>query len=408
MDNDNVVSDAMNLTVEQFDALEVEGAGHEFGPVYRHRKALLVERIACGPEGKCVRRRLPRAVAATLAAACMALPAGAYAVATHADFLNGAFGVGWRESRPAVQSMQDHGGEKPSTPVVYPASEAVPVDPEEAGHILGDAVCDEPVNIAFPDGHELAITSAVRSETAMAYRFTLHRDGGVTCLEWDERTNNVASKGARVPFDAQASWSTAGDEFIYVDSDASTDDALVGYAYSVFGEPIAQGQPVPLTIYTCDVPFDEDHEEDQFHERTIGIPCTKVVASRALANESGGTVAVSPLGLDLDMRTLFVKPSNPDGYDMATGPFNVKAITIQMEDGKTYAVFDRSADLDNTLSLCGFDTRLSMAFNRLIDPVRVESVEVVATGAEDMDGLLGADGDWLPEADWPTRIVTYR
>lgn len=381
---------------------------HEFSAKYQERRQALIQeaQLASGRQrtasvSRTVSRLTYRAAAA-VAAVCIALPAAAWAITSHTDFFAGALGDGWRESQAGEQSYQDHDGEKPPTPVIYPASEVVQLDVETAEALLGDAVCDEPVSISSPDGHELTITSAVRSENTLVYRFTLHRDGGVTCLQWDEHTNNVASKGAQTPLDAQFSWAAGGDEFVYVDPNASTSDTIVGYAYSVFGDSVPEGKAVTLTVYTCDVPFNQDHEEDQFHMQSYKIPCTKAVASVTFASSEGSTVAISPLGLVLDERALFAKPSAPDGYDMAQDPIHVRAITVKMDDGTAYTVFDKAENLDNTLSACGFDANLSVAFNRVVDPAHITSVEVGITDVQDMDDLQD-----VTEADWPVRTIFY-
>lgn len=394
-----------DVGIEQFVEPETR---HEFSAKYQEKRRALIQE-AQHTSGRqrttSVSRtasRLTYRAAAAVAAVCIALPAAAWAITSHADFFAGALGDGWRESQAAEQSYQHHDGEKPPTPVVYPASEVVQLDVETTEALLGDAVCDEPVSISSPDGHELTITSAVRSENTLVYRFTLHRDDGVTCLQWDEHTNNVASKGAQTPLGAQFSWAAGGDEFVYVDPNVSSSDTIVGYAYSVFGDSVPEGKTITLTAYTCDVPFYKDHDEDQFHVQSYEIPCTKAVASATFASGEGSTVAISPLGLVLDERALFAKPRASDGYDMAQDPIHVRAITVKMDDGATYTVFDKAENLDNTLSACGFDAKLSVAFNRVVDPAHITSIEVGITDVQDMDNLQDAT-----EADWPVRTVIY-
>ncbi|MBQ9001065.1 MAG: hypothetical protein IJ087_04350 [Eggerthellaceae bacterium] len=70
--------------------------------------------------------------------------------------------------------------------------------------------------------------------------------------------------------------------------------------------------------------------------------------------------------------------------------------------GGAYTAFDHAENLDNTLSACGFDASLSVAFNRLVDPAHIISIEVGVTDVQGMDGLHD-----LAEADWPARTVTY-
>lgn len=425
-----------NVGFEEFVEPEIR---HEFSTKYQAKRRTLIEEVAKASGEVAAKTAVPRTDAATaqtalesgtpaksvasnvkpratsrftwravaaVAAACIVVPTAAWAVTTHGDFFSGAFGDGWRTSQPAKETFQDHGEEKPPTPVVYPASDVMQQDPEVAETLVGYAVCDEPLTVTSPDGHELTITSAVRSENALVYQFTLHRDGGVTCLHWDESTNNVAAKGAYTPHNAQMSWSAAGDEFIYIDPTTSTEDTLVGYSYSVFGSPLPEGQTVPLTVFTCDVPFEEDFTEDQFHEQTYEIPCTSVVASSTFANDEGGSLALSPLGLALDMHSLFAEPDDPESYDMAEDPIHLRSIAVNLNDGTTYTVFDNVANSDNTLSLSNTDGNLSLAFNRLVDPSQIASIDVSITDAQDMS--FADDADTLPAPeDWPTRTVSY-
>lgn len=209
--------------------------------------------------------------------------------------------------------------------------------------------------------------------------------------------------------DAQMSWATIGDEFVYIDPDASTDDTLVGYAYTVFGEVVPDGQAVPLTMWTCDVPFTADFTESQFHEQTFDIPCTKAVESVSFANADNGLVSVSPLGLVLDAQTgLLPAADDSEDYSWAADPVNIRSIVIKISNEESYTVLDDTANLYNALSLCCFDTNICLAFNRLVDPQAVEAIEVTATDVEAINEQYGGDGAWPGSDDWPTCTVTYK
>lgn len=400
-------TDPADVGFEQFAEPETR---HEFSAEYQERRRALIQEAqhASGKQREAsvsrTASRFTYRVAAAVAAVCIALPAAAWAITSHADFFAGALGDGWRTSTPAEQMLvtpgPDDDGKAPYT-VTYPASEAVPVDQETAERLLGDAVYDEPFTVTAPDGHVLTIDNVVRSEHTIVYSFTLQRDGGVTALEWDDRTNSVAAKGAYTPLDQQLSWSIGGDDFLYIDPTASTADELHGYGYSVIGAALPAGQPVSMVVYTWDVPINVS-AEDQFHMDQYELACTDVVASATFASAEGSTVSVSPLGLVLDERALFAEPSEPDGYDMAQDPINVRTIVVKMDDGTAYTVFNRAENLDNTLSACGFDASLSVAFNRLVDPVHITSIEVGVIGVQDMDDLHD-----VAEADWPVRTVVY-
>lgn len=100
---------------------------------------------------------------------------------------------------------------------------------------------------------------------------------------------------------------------------------------------------------------------------------------------------------------------------MEAEPDNTRKVRLNYADGTSYTVFDDYADLDNTSSRCAFDRdgssafslALSVAFNRLVDPAEVTSIEVtvpnVPGGAP--NNLLDENGDWLEQV--PTKTVTY-
>lgn len=372
--------------------------GHEFSEGYRLRKKALIEEAAHSETESKSGRKTPRpgwrAAAAVAAALCVVAPIGAWAATSHADFLDGAFGAAWRQSEPAVQGFQDQGGAKPPVPVIYPGSEVEQLDPDKAEALIGEAVCDEPVTVSSPDGHELTVTSAVRSENAIAYRFLLHRDGGVTCLDWEDGGGSVATKGVRQSEDAAFSWAAGGDDFIYVDRDASDEETVVGYGYSVFGEPLPEGAPVQLTAWTSDASLGEGDVD----VRTFEIPCTEALDGRAFASGDGSEATVSPLGLVLDMGSIFAAQDGSQAQDLARDPGSVRSVSLEMADGESYVVFDRADYLDNSLAACSFGTDFSMVFNRLVDPDEVESIEVVVTDESGMD---------VSPDERPTRTVIF-
>lgn len=426
-----------NMTIEQFDSLCADGNVHMFSGDYQRRKAELLRSLdeasalnsqrkrsniaaqsqlggrgisaAGGWFGKW---RLPRIAAAAAVVLCLAIPVGAYAAISHFDFFDGALGTGWRASQPAQESTQSVDG-KPAVSIVFPASEVAPVDQDLAEALLAGAMSDEAVSFTSPDGHELTISHAVRSEYAMIYQFTLHRDGGVTALEWSDKTNNVAAKGAYMPDDQQFGWAAAGDDFLYVDPSASTDDLLVGYGYTVFNEALPAGEDPQVTLYTWDVPANSGFGEDQFHMQTLEIPCAEAVESLTFANADGGQVRVSPFGLVLDNETGLFTPL-ADGYNMARDSAFTRTITLHMADGSTYVVRDADNDIDNTLSMCGYwsgdesdAAMLNMAFNRLVDPATVVSIDVVvadASGEDDIDSYIAK----MRDGESPLKTVTYQ
>lgn len=428
--------DALNLEPDQFDSLT---GNHVFSERYQARKqALLAEIKQTSTQAVAQPKMAQRAsrnnapssaatqntqhplrthrfswkIAAAAAAICVALPAGAWAITTHADFFANAFGTGWRQSVPATQGVQPGIGDKADAYFTLPAKDFVDADPEAAEDLIGSGVMDTPLVVEAPDGHVLTVEAAVRSEDAMVYQFTLERESGVNALVYSEETNRA--KGAMTSPDAQMAWNVAGDDFTYIDLERSTPEKLYGYGYVTFGEPLAEGLQPTLSVWSYDKPVSDLPCE--VTGETYAIPCTTAIESSIFANTDGGQIAISPLGLVLDNLTgLFAEPTKgEDGeilYSMAHDPVWTLAVVLNYADGSSYTVFNKADDLDNTLSLCAFGNydnfvAINMAFNRLVDPAQVESIGVTVVDVADPDELL-VDGDWLPQDQWPTNTVTY-
>lgn len=390
-------------------------SGHEFSEAYRSRKRALIEEVERATSKGSKRRgfasmkttvHFTRRAAALVAAICIIGPAAAWAATNHADFFAGAFGDSWRQSQPATQSFQDHGGVKPPTLVQYPASEVTQLDPEKAEALLGSSVCDDAVTVTATDGHQLTITTAVRSEHGIVYGFTLHRSGGVTCLDIDESKNNVTPRGIHPASDARFVWMVEGNGYVYVDLESSSDDTLIGYGYAVFDVPVPEGDTVQLKVFDYDAPYSEAYTADGLvHERTFEIPCTKTLASVSFGSEGEPKASVSPIGLVLDLTALVDVTESPLHQELSRDPSFVQAITLNFRDGQAYTVFDKSIPLDNMLASCCFKSDFSLVFNRLVDPEEVESIEVISV-YDAAIAYIVEEGGLLPSRDELSTTTT--
>lgn len=82
------------------------------------------------------------------------------------------------------------------------------------------------------------------------------------------------------------------------------------------------------------------------------------------------------------------------------------AETQNYANGSSYTVLDEDSEIDNTASLCGYNSGLALVFNRLVDPARVKSIDVIVIDVPSGDPAdLRVDGDW-PET-YPEKTVTY-
>lgn len=385
---------------------------HVFSKSYEWRKhALLAEVSGEGAQtgakapanNRPLRLRFTWRMVAIAAAVCVALPVAAYAAITHADLFNDLFGIGFRESVPAAQVIQPGVGDKTDVMVTLPAKDYVDVDPKTAEAMLGQYMSAESVTVQSADGHTLTISNAVRSDEALLYRFTLEREGGQTALFYSEHTNRA--KGAMASESAQMSWTVAGDEFLYIDLDASTDERVVGYAYSALDGLLA-GQELIGVLRDYSGPA-SNTETLGVAETEFAVPCGATVPSTSFTNIDGGLAMLSPLGLSLDTHVGLFSPFASSGCSMADDPFWVRKIQVNYADGTSYTVLDEDSEIDNTASLCGYNSGLALVFNRLVDPAKVKSIDVIVIDVPSGDpaDLRVVDGDW-PET-YPKKTATY-
>lgn len=388
---------------------------HVFSESYTQRKQALLSEVEGSGVAAKLRAMGGRAdwrIAAAVTAIFIALPVTANAVVSHTDLFNKVFGTGFRESvEPLQMEVESDSSTEDTLTVTLPAKDYVDIDPEEADALLGQYVTDESVTVKSADGHVLTISNAIRSDYALVYRFTLEREEGVNALTWNEVTNRT--KGAEPGPDALMVWFVAGDEFRYIDPDESTDERLVGYAYSALGEDFGMGQQPEVTLTEYSEPINSD-EDAEVTENTLTIPCAGPVPSVTLTNADGGTIELSPLGLALDNETgLYVAQDTPFGSEvtMSDDPYYTRKVQLNYADGTSYTVYDDDGDLDNTSSLCGFDNSshptISMVFNRLVDPARVESIEVSVADVPSGDPNDLWDENGNEPNPFPTKTVTY-
>lgn len=68
--------------------------------------------------------------------------------------------------------------------------------------------------------------------------------------------------------------------------------------------------------------------------------------------------------------------TNLEAYD----PIHLNTMSIHYTDGSSYQVYDKDGYVDNTAYMCGgcgaAQTEIMLLFNRLIDPSKIDYVEV--------------------------------
>ena len=380
-------------SIEEFDAISED---HVFSEQYQREKKKV---IRAHSKKKTPRRFFMQAVAA--AAACIVLPVVVYAAVTHADFYRNAFGNAGRQSVSAHEEVLDDGKGGQLT-VTYPEREYVPIDEEMAEALIGSNISSEPVEVQIND-HTLTINSAVRDENAIVMEFTLACDTGVTALNYSELDNEA--KGAWRSEESTFHFMVDGTaENIYVDLEKSTETCLHCYYYGlfVFDGPLADGESPTLDITYADEPLvgiymneplDGSHmdesldgsymdesldgttDKSRIHEAQVAIPAEHTINLLTFTSDAGGVLELSPISLSIDMGK-GLGLTNLEAYD----PIHLNTMSIHYTDGSSYQVYDKDGYVDNTAYMCGgcgaAQTEIMLLFNRLIDPSKIEYVEV--------------------------------
>ncbi|MBR3169615.1 MAG: hypothetical protein IKF22_00015 [Lachnospiraceae bacterium] len=371
-------------SIEEFDAISED---HVFSEQYQREKRKV---IRAHSKKKAPRRYFMQAVAA--AAACIVLPVVVYAAVTHADFYQNAFGNAGRQSVSAHEEVLDDGKGGQLT-VTYPEREYVPIDEEMAEALIGSNISSEPVEVQIND-HTLTINSAVRDENAIVMEFTLECETGVTALNYSELDNEA--KGAFMSEESTFHFMVDGTaENIYVDLEKSTETCLHCYYYGlfVFDGPLADGKSPTLDITYADEPLvdiymnepldgshmdeslDGNTDKSKIHEAQVAIPAEHTLDLVSFTSEAGGVLDLSPISLSIDMGK-GLGLTNLEAYD----PIHLNTMSIHYTDGSSYQVYDRDGNVDNTAYMCGgcgaAQTEIMLLFNRLIDPSKIDYVEV--------------------------------
>ena len=380
-------------SIEEFDAISED---HVFSEQYQREKRKV---IRAHSKKKAPRRYFMQAVAA--AAACIVLPVVVYAAVTHADFYRNAFGNAGRQSVSAHEEVLDDGKGGQLT-VTYPEREYVPIDEEMAEALIGSNISSEPVEVQIND-HKLTINSAVRDENAIVMEFTLECETGVTALNYSELDNEA--KGAFMSEESTFSFRVDGTaENIYVDLEKSTETCLHCYYYGlfVFDGPLADGKSPTLDITYADEPLvdiymnepldgsymdesldgsymdeslDGTTDKSRIHEAQVAIPAEHTINLLTFTSDAGGVLELSPISLSIDMGK-GLGLTNLEAYD----PIHLNTMSIHYTDGSSYQVYDKDGYVDNTAYMCGgcgaAQTEIMLLFNRLIDPSKIDSVEV--------------------------------
>ncbi len=155
---------------------------------------------------------------------------------------------------------------------------------------------------------------------------------------------------------------------IYVDPQLSTADTLYCYEYLLFPDGVPENTELKLEVGWNDGAMRE--MVDAAETETVDLTAIPVVPSTTLKAQNGTEASLSPLGLTFDIADVF-------GIDEENAELGlVSSIEVRYTDGSSYVVLDGGQNLENIMYMLGSGTKCGMAFNRLVDPGTVASVEV--------------------------------
>lgn len=331
-------------------------------------------REACAGIGRRTEKRRPRrALRTALLAACLAAGLCLAATAGYAVVrgekapdlgaaLEGLFG---NESRPSLQAQTEF-DETGGQALALPDRERVPLDGEQTEALLGDYLPE--TGYVWQIGeYTLTVESWLLDEHTGAGRvyFTLERPGGVEGLQVAPEDGETWADGSGITLNfcvlnEDGEWDPAPYRF-YADQGRSTTEKLCLTAALAerSGWKAADG----LRIQVRDLSRNVGSEKDVSLLATLELPGTdSLPALSALDPATGEEKArLSAIGLCL-----------------AAHVDQVEAVALEYDDGSTYLVQDKAAGLQNTEYALGDGEgeRLTLVFNRLVDPARVAAVAV--------------------------------
>ncbi len=352
-----------------------------------------------------------RVAAAVAAIVCLAAPSMVYA-SVKFGFFEAMFGNTTKKSSDVIHTEVDT-GKGSTTPVDIPSKEFVPVDEGTAEEMIGQWVMEEPVTRKIGE-HTLTIENFTYDRIGALMYFTLGRDGGVTALRGDERTN--LTKGASLTDDSdfilQVQCGEAEDdnfvfagENIYVDLEKSTDDLLYCSSYLLWSDLLDEGDIPKLVITKYPDTLgnikrllpdttnmtEEEMQNPKLYQKyeeamakaeteTIELSDKGQVPVKTVDLGENGYLEYSPIAISVDL-SKGMGLTDEEAYD----PGNLDSLVIRYKDGSEYVVSDREKLIENSGYQLGgvggsvngdIGTYYSTIFNRLVETGEIAEILV--------------------------------
>ncbi len=359
---DNDVADARaDAACDDNEIRECVGAA--FGllqapPVTYERTYEMAQQTKVGEKGGWTRRVTVRA-AAVGAAVAMLVASGAYA-AVSTDFFSNAFGDKGQKSVEAHEVVDEEKRLSGVDPVPWtaPAMEWVAADPAEAERIVGDALTTLNRSVAV-GGTTMTLGSCAVDENGLGVAtFVLENPDGVAIDDAGYGQFYFDPNGPIADIAVIGEDGTEYDWRYVLDRDLSTETEVHGVLYfGPFGIALGAEKPLGALKFVLSETGTSSVYEGQ------SVTCDPAHAMGAWEFAAGGVVAsVSPVGIVLEGEMV-----GDSWYD---------SLKLRFADGSEYVV---AADgvMNAVVSWHAGEHTAALAFNRLIDPAAVASVEVV-------------------------------
>ena len=310
--------------------------------------------------------------AVLIAAAVCVLAGAAFAVASHSEFFNSAYGNNIPSEAAKTIEITDESGKVVKTES-YPAKERVAVDEEMAEELIGEYVSAVGESVTL-NGYTFTVQDYVLDENGI---------GAVTVDVDNPEGLNIqnsydAYAGEFSPFYMVFAWedgSESGyscfDDRHFIDETVTT-DTHVRYVYYLVAGYNADAD-ITLRVNIWDGTFEAVESPNgqvfpNYSETTLTIPRASYVSTKTFSCE-GLTAELSPVGCVLDY-----------GFEEFTDVVHDEFI-LRFADGSEYVV--RDEDMSNlTVGLWREDHTEGIAFNRLVD---VENVTEIILNAYTLD-----------------------
>lgn len=386
------------ISVEEFDMIDVFEEKHEFSDKYKRRKDLEMKAYKNRMLGVSRRGIVKMAVAAAIFVIATPLAVNA---ATDGELFQRLWGnsgkqtIESHEETFVEEEKIDENGNPSETTVTMPKVEYVPADSEKADELIGKNISTEPVT-AEVDGTKITVNAITRDGIGIVVEYTIEKEGGVDLLNYSQLDNEA--KGAWINEDQPFKYYFGASGKIYVDLEKSTSDKVYCYEYmtSYFdkynGDDISDTSiNLHLIEYTKSPNeiYAENPEAniDDFikEEKTVSIPFAEKIATTNFVSADGGSLEISPIAMRVQTADSITGEAFEEGMEVID---KISRVEITYKDGSSYLVYKTNildedgneiGDGEEVASyayLMGCGDSFITLFNRVVDTSNIEKITI--------------------------------